>query len=258
MPEWYLVIVVLGALSAAGALWAPLFAALPLLALALGALLVEAGLGAATAPLGGEPASRLRRLKLRTLTVLLLLLQSLARLRGRLGGGLTPWRRWRARGFALPRPRSCTIWSDQWEFPEGRLRALEAALRSNGVPVVRGSDYDRWDIEARGGVLGAVRIRMAVEEHGAGRQLERLRWWPRCAPLVLLFSLLFVVLAAGAAFDRAWPAAGLLGLVGTALAARSFHQCAVAMAAVRGSLEHRRGRARAALRAVQLAERTRA
>ena len=46
MPEYYLLIAALLGLSAAGLLWTPLLAAVPLLGLAVGALLLDAGLGA--------------------------------------------------------------------------------------------------------------------------------------------------------------------------------------------------------------------
>src|SRR5205085_10029400 len=113
MPEWYVVIAALAGLAVLGTLWAPLLLSVPLLALAVGAPLAQAGLGAAHAtfppPLGGDrtPRSRVAHARLRALTALLHLLQPLARLRGRQQHGLTPWRRV-AGGFALPWPRSHT------------------------------------------------------------------------------------------------------------------------------------------------------
>src|SRR5437867_238724 len=98
-----------------------------------------------------------------------------------LRGGLTPWR-WRApRGLALPLPRTCTIWSERWQGPEERLQAIEVALQARGARVLRGGDYDRWELEVRGGLFGAARTRMAIEEHGAGKQLVRFRSWSRCS-----------------------------------------------------------------------------
>ena len=46
MPEWYLVVAALAAVSALGLFWAPLLLALPLLALAVAAPLLQAGLSA--------------------------------------------------------------------------------------------------------------------------------------------------------------------------------------------------------------------
>src|SRR5205823_7143921 len=116
MPEWHLAIVVLAVLSALGTLWPPLLLALPLLVLALGAYLVQAGLSAAHASFPSVPRSRVARLKVRSLTAFLHVLQPFARLYGRLYHGLTPWR-WLSAlradsALALPLPRTRTIWSE--------------------------------------------------------------------------------------------------------------------------------------------------
>src|SRR5204863_9148075 len=93
MPEWYLIIAGLAAGSLLGIIWRPLLLALPLLVLAVGALLFHAATGGARAARPYAADGRLRRMKRCTLTQLLHLLQPLARLSGRIGHGLTPWRR---------------------------------------------------------------------------------------------------------------------------------------------------------------------
>ena len=206
--------------------------AVPLLALAVGAPLVQAGLGAANASFTSRPRSRLALLKLRSLTELLFLMQPLARLAGRLTNGLTPWRLRGRSGLALPRPRTIAIWSERWRAPDAWLGFLEAALRARQAPVRRGGEYDRWDLEVRGGILGAVRLRAVIEEHGAGRQLARFRSWPRCLPRGGVLTLLFGALAGGAALDRAWIACGLIGAIAGVLALRIHDECAAASAAV--------------------------
>ncbi|HSH83062.1 MAG TPA: ABC transporter transmembrane domain-containing protein, partial [Herpetosiphonaceae bacterium] len=240
MPEWYLVVLALAALSALGALWTPLLFVLPLLVLAVGALLVQAGMSAAQASFAQEESgarlSRMDTVKRRGLTAFLHLLQPLARLWGHVSYGLTPWRRRGERGFALPRPRASTIWSKKWKAPEAWLHSIEAALRASGAYVLHGGDYDRWELEARGGLLGGARTRMAVEEHGTGKQLIRLRSWPRCSPIGIVLMLLFAALAIGAAFDQALIAAGVLGIVATTLTFRMFRECAGATAAVLAAL----------------------
>ena len=238
MPEWYLLIMALIVLSLLGILWIPLLLALLLLALAVGAPLVQAAQSAARASFTSAPRSRVARLKLRGLTVLLHLLQPLARLYGRLRYGLTPWR-WRgASDLALPRARASTLWSEGWRAPAERLQSIEAALRAAGTCVRRGGDYDRWDLGVRGGILGAVRMCMATEEHGAGKQLVRFRSWPRCSAKGLVLTLLFAVLATGAALDHAWAVSAMLGVVAMLLALRTLQECATAMAAVLRVLEH--------------------
>ena len=181
MPEWYLVIATLTALSALGLFWKPLLLALPLLGYAVGVLLVHAGLSARHASFASPPQSRTARLQLWGLTTLLYLMQPLARLRGRWRYGLTPWR-WRStRGWAWPWSRTVQLWSEQWQCPLARLQAIEETLRAEGTASFRGGNYDRWDLEVRGGLLGAVRLLATTEEHGAGRQLVRFRLWPKCS-----------------------------------------------------------------------------
>jgi GT2 family glycosyltransferase len=238
MPEWYLVIVTLAALSALGLLWTPLLLALPLLAGATGVLLVQAGLSAARASFTSAPQSFMGRLKLRSLTTFLHILQPLARLRGRLRYGLTPWR-WRGiQGVVMPWPRRFTLWDEQWHSTEARLQAIEAALQAGGVPVCRGGDYDRWDLEVRGGLFGTARVLMAIEEHGAGRQLVRFRTWPRCSVQGMLLTLLSAALTIGAALDHVWTSAAILGIVAILLATRTFQECAAAMDTLRRALKH--------------------
>ncbi len=116
MPEWYLFSAGLALFSLLGVLWAPLFLALPLLILAVGASLAQASLlGAIRACPVREGRSLAARLKIRAVTAFLYLLQPLARLRGRLQLGLTPWRQYRTPGLALPRTQVCSIWTEHWQ-----------------------------------------------------------------------------------------------------------------------------------------------
>ena len=55
----------------------------------------------------------------------------------------------------------------------------EEGLRAEGLALEIGGEFDRWDLEVRGGFFGCARLRLAVEEHGGGRQLARFRVWPR-------------------------------------------------------------------------------
>jgi GT2 family glycosyltransferase len=237
MPEWYLVLLTLAALSLLGSAWKPLSAAVPLLLLAIGAPLVQAVLAAERASFTEAPGSRLAEWKLRALTAFLHLLQPLARLCGRMGWGLTPWRHSGARGPALPRPREFVLWSEQWQSAEERLRTLEAVLRAERVVVPRGSDYDRWDLEVRGGLLGTTRLRMAIEEHGAGKQLIRFRAWPRCPPAGLVLIVVFGSLAVGAALDQAEVAFALMCGAAVLLGLHALGECHAAMAVVVRALQ---------------------
>jgi GT2 family glycosyltransferase len=237
MPEWYLVVGTLAVLSALGALWTPLLLALPLLVLTAAAPVAQAVLGAAQASFASAPRSRVARLKLRCFVACLYLLQPLARLWGRLRRGLTPWRQRGVPGFALPRPRAMAIWSERWQDPSERVRSVETALQADGAVCFRGGDYDRWDLEVRRGMLGAARMLMAVEEHGAGKQLVRARVWPRCSPNGLALILVLVALSAGAALGGARAIGALLGAQAVLLALGAFRECAAATAGLVRTLQ---------------------
>ena len=81
------------------------------------------------------------------------------------------------------------------------------------------------------------RVLGAVEEHGAGKQLVRFRCWPMPSVFAILFSSLFAVLAAAAAFDQAWVAGAILGAFAFSLGLCIFSECAGATAAVGLALE---------------------
>ena len=81
-------------------------------------------------------------------------------------------------------------------------------------------------------MLGAARLRMAVEEHGMGRQLVRFRVWPKPSTMSITLGLLLCSLAAAAAVDGAWAGAGILASMAVAVAARVVQECAAATGAL--------------------------
>jgi GT2 family glycosyltransferase len=228
MPEWYLVIAALAVLSALGAVWTPLLAAIPLLAIAIGALVAESVAGASEASFTTPPASRRRELRMRTRVAMLHTLQPAARLAGRLRRGLAPWRRPRAPRLALPRPRTSGLWSERWRVADERLRNLETALRRNNGVVFCGGDYERWDLYVRGGLLGGVRMAMAVEEHGSGRQLMRFKSWPKISHLGVGTFALLAALAGAAAIQGRWAVSAVLSAATLLVLGIAFHDCAAA------------------------------
>jgi hypothetical protein len=210
MPEWYLVIGILAVLSSVGLLWHPLLTAVPILFTAAGVVAVQATSRAVRACHLHRDRSWTRRIRLRAMVAYLHALHPLARLSGRLRHGLTPWRRRDVHGWTWPRPRWFTIWSEHWRASSEWLRSLENNLRKSGTRVVRGGDFDRWDLEISDGTFGSVRLLSMIEEHGAGKQLARLRLRPRCATWAFTMIVLFGLLSAAAAWEDAWLAAAIL------------------------------------------------
>ena len=240
MPEWYLLVVFLVAFSALSLLWSPLAVALPLLIGATFAPLAQACLSAARAPLADEwPHARRARLSRRVLTAVLHLLQPIARLRGRLQQGLTPWRT-RGTFHCVPLwPTKSSLWSDRWQSPEQRLQSVHAALRAEGACVCVGGEHERWDLEVRSGALGAARLLMGLEDVPGG-QLIRLRLWPHVAAAGPLLSGLFAALSVAALADHAWHASAILGLLSLLGALHVVAQGTSAMATLTRALQQLR------------------
>ena len=238
MPEWSLLVLALGCLSMLASLWRPLLGAVPLFAVAALASLTQAGLSVTRTSFTSAPPFTTDRLKQGGLTALLYVLQPVARLWGRLRHGLTPWR-WRGVPcFVLPRRRSLAIWSERWQDSAERLQSLEAAIRGLGALLVRGGECDRWDLEVRGGILGGVRVLAAIEDHGGGRQLVRLRSWPRCSVAGIGAAVLLAGLATAAAVDGAWAVTAILGAAALVLGLRVFIESGRATAALLHALGH--------------------
>jgi hypothetical protein len=103
-------------------------------------------------------------------------------------------------------------------------------LRASGAVVRHGGPDDRWDLEVRGGPFGATRLRMALEEHGEGKQLARFRIWPRLSPLSVCLLAVFVPLAVLAELDNATAAAAALGGIALLIALIGLNNCAGSLA----------------------------
>ena len=243
MPEWYLLMPVLTAASMLALLWPALAVAVPLLVIAVAISVIQAGVNAARTRFASADRSAPVVAAMRVLTACLHLLQPAARLCGRLSHGLTPWRRRVAADVVLPWPRNFAIWSERWRAPHERLQSLESMLRGDGACVLRGGDFDRWDLEVRGSIFGAARLRMAVEEHGLGRQLARFRVWPQPSIPMVMFSALMAALSIGAVRDGAWAAAAIIGVLAVMLAARIGNECALATSALLAPIEAQQQRA---------------
>ena len=63
-----------------------------------------------------------------------------------------------------------------------------------------GGDFDRFDLQARGGLLGAARLTLVAEDHGSGQQLVRFSIRPRLAltvPALMALTAVLVLVAGG-------------------------------------------------------------
>lgn len=236
-PEWYLLLLGLAAVSVYG-LTAPPLLAIPALNMSLASVLLAACCTAVAvraaawtmAVMLPFSLTRRRRAGLRLLIFVLCLLQPLARLWGRMHSGLTPWRRRGLCVLAAPVPRRTRFWSEHWSTLESWVARLQAELRPSVAQVTRGGDFDTWDLDVRIGPLASGRVRMAVEEHGQGRQMVRLRTWPRCAPGALLTVTALVFLAVSAGVAHATATAVLLGGASVWLAGATALQAAAVVA----------------------------
>jgi hypothetical protein len=235
MPEWYFLIGIIGALSGLGLLWPPLLLLGPLFLLGLAATLIQAGVAAAKVPINNQPP--LRRLTLRLLIGLFDLIQPLARLLGRICHGVGPWRRPGELTPPIEWIHRHSIWSEVSQPMEARLRMIEKTLLGKRAVFKRGGDYDPWDLEIRGGLLGCVRVVTMLEEHGFGKQLHRLQAWSRMARPTIGFILLFGLLAALAACDQAWLVALTLTVGGLVIAGVAWADCSKAMRIWRDTIE---------------------
>ena len=95
---------------------------------------------------------------------------------------------------------------------------------------MRGGECDHWDLELSSGILGSARLFLAVEYHGSGRQLLRIRSWPRFSFVAFLFVVLLAEFSYVAGQTGAWTACVCLGLSALLIGVRMFKECAAATA----------------------------
>lgn len=234
LPERYLLVPVLGLLSLAAA---PTLAPGVALGLLIALVAIPAGLGAASALRIPPMPSRRDRARLFVPTALLHAMQPLARLYGRILGGLTPWRR-RAKGaWRWPRVFTTAVWTENGPAPEQYPRRLEHELRAADQPVVLGNAFDRWDLGIRGGLLASARLLTAVEDHGGGKQYVRVRVQPHYHMGSLLIVILLGLVTVAAGVGSAWLVAVGAGLSAAVLFGRMLHESARATAALRDAVE---------------------
>jgi len=239
MPEWFLIVGLLALLAGLGYSWKPLLLAAPLSLFSLGAPVAHAITSGTHRCKSGPTRNPLEKVRLIGVTILLHLLQPLARLLGRVRLGLTPWRWVKAESPSLPRANSIVLWSEIWQATQDRLKAVESALKHLGVVVRRGGDFDNWDLEIRSGLLGSARLRVVAEEHGQGKQLVRWRVSSKCSEVGLIVLATLIAISVGAGTARAWAACATVTMMGLLLGLSVLQECEAATASALRAIQER-------------------
>jgi hypothetical protein len=114
---------------------------------------------------------------------------------------------------------------------------MEKALRDRGMMVFRGGDFDRWDLQLRRGIFASTRLIIAIEEHGNGHQLAKVKFWPRFAAGGTWIALIVAGLAISAISERNVVAGLALTGVFLAFCIRTLQECSTTMDAVLKTLQ---------------------
>lgn len=237
MPEWYLLIAALAVFSLLGVDWPPMRLFVPLLILAVALPSAQALLSVTHARFTSPRKSRWARARLYAITALLHLQQPLARLIGRITHGLTVHRQRGGATSTWPRLQRLSLWREHWQDPHATLEQVRAALADKGAVVNVGGDYDNWDLEVRGGLFARARLLLATEEHGGGKQLQRLRIVPRYTGIAIVLTVLFVALAFASAADNAYIASSGSGVTAALIIARSIIDSGFAVGLLRDTVK---------------------
>jgi len=228
-PEWYLITASLGLLFLLSFGWAPWFVLGPLLLLSATLPILQAAFNVSRTRLrSGASEGRFRLFRIRTKLLFLNVLEPLARLDGRLRGGLTPWRRHGPSTRRKLRPLTTMMWRDKREPAETTLHGLEKKAQATGLLVRAGGDYDDWDLEIRKGLFGGARLLLAVEEHAPGKQLLRFRLSQTYSRFATVLSLVFVSMSLAAAFYGARIQSIISGLCAAVMISRTLSDSGLA------------------------------
>jgi glycosyltransferase involved in cell wall biosynthesis len=225
MPEWYFIVAGLAILSLLGFLWQPLFFALPLFIASVAVVLVQAGVSATKAVYATAPKDDFERFYRWGLTAFLHIIQLLARLDGRITHDFFSRRKQGIDNlpfeFIVPKSRYFSIWSENWKSNEDWLRSIEVNLIESKTKVRCGGEFDRYDLETNVGMFAFCRGLLLTEEHGAGKQLVRLRCRTRYSMFGMIPFIILAALALFALFDNLLIAAVIIGafslLIGVAM-----------------------------------------
>jgi O-antigen biosynthesis protein len=216
MPEWYLVVSLFGLLLLLGFFWTPLLFLWPLFVASISIIFVQAFISSnKSKSLSHDDGKKI--IWYRALIILLHVVQPVARLYGRILHGLTPWRK---RGAVVNSrfllsflPQKFSLWSEMWQAPEEWLAEFEKGLVNLKSRVIRGNDFDNWDLQIRNGLFGKTKCLLAIEEHGAGKQYLRLKCWKQHSLLSVLPSAMLFGFSIWAGFYGEWIVVSVTGIL---------------------------------------------
>lgn len=217
MPEWHMLVIILGFLSMLGFAWPPLLWTIPLLVASVSIVVLQSALSAYKAVRLMNLKGKGRTFRFWMLITSLHIVQPFARLRGRLNHGLTPWRRRGQSGYRISdifRHRFVLhLWSEEWASPSDWLEKIEAALVASRSRVRRGGQFDDWDLQTDGGMFSSARGLLAIEEYGAGMQMLKFSCRAKYSYSGLVLVLFLAALSALAAIDGAYMVSVILALL---------------------------------------------
>lgn len=214
MPEWYLIAGAFAVILMPALYFKPAISLIAIVAIAIGLPLLQGltyGWQAELRVVKPKPV----RIALRAAMALLHVLQPLVRLKGRFQQGLRPWRRpmcgWR---WPILGAMEMNQWRENWVDVNVVLRHLEAEVYALGGFPRCGGPFDRWDFSVRGGMFGSIRLIMAIEEHGGGKQQIRIRMWSYIGPAAKLLFTAAGCIGVVALLFNTWVPAAVAGVIG--------------------------------------------
>mgnify|MGYP006419104301 FL=1 len=236
MPEWYLWIIFLGVVSLLGIEWNPLLLAFPFFILSLLVVFIQSSISAGKAKFNNKPNTLIRKLKYWGLTSFMYSVQPIARLKGRIAQGLTPWKGGlnQLKYFKiLFKSKKWKHWTEQWKPMEEWLVEIQNGLVKLNNKVKKGGNYDRWDLQNRMGLFASVRTLLTIEEHGMGKQYLKFGIKLLISPIGLIMFLVVSTLSYLAFLNQALISSGVLFIMALVLGLKIIADCIGAIVSVK-------------------------
>jgi hypothetical protein len=203
-------------MASLGFLWSPLLFLWPVFIACIAVIIIQGVISALENT--SLTKHQERSWKYFSLIVLLHIIQPVARLRGRIIHGLTPWRIRGAKAtfkhLTLFKPKTLTYWSETgWKANEAWLEEIEENIIKLKARVKRGGEFDKWDIKTRNGLFSTAKGVLTVEEHGANKQYIKFRYWGNYSVPGLILIGILISITAFATLDKSWIAASVLSII---------------------------------------------